>query len=339
MIPVNPAGMLVAFLLLLLSLQCLLALTVGLVALCIPRRRAYFWSLRRRFIPLAVLLLLGSLPMLSLFYQWFEDWQQSQALNPTLKQPQTLGDLHLPAGTNVWLQRLAPLSDLSGNPLPYGLASLKRAEFKRTPGQILGMQVSRLELDGARGLADLAIAAPAWIEGWQCSPQSEVHMVYPFNAPFVFADWRLGRCTLAAGSQAGGIQWPDAVTLNAIGKDGWQLQADESQTPIRLGRMSVLALRLVLDSEHREVVSWSAQLAQALQLQGMEYPAGTVVKGRQGRLVFAANDKAPAKDLTTGNAVPARQAVAHDEATGKRLGIYPISQVGIYPLEVSDDYE
>lgn len=339
MIPVNPAGMLVAFLMLLLSLQCLLALTVGLIALCIPRRRAYFWSLRRRFIPLAILLLLGSLPMLSLGYQWLEDFQQSQALNPTLEQPQTLGDLHLPAGTHVRLQRLAPLSDLSGNPLPYGLASLERAEFKRTPGQILGMQVSRLELDGGRGLADLTIEAPAQIQGWQCSADSEVRMVYPFNAPFVFADWRLGRCTLAAGSHAGGIQWPDAVTLNAIGNEGWQLQADESQTPIRMGRMSVLGLRLVLDRERREVVYWSAQLAQALQLEGMQYPAGTLVKGRQGRLLFAANDKAPAKDLATGNALPARQAVAHDEVSGKRLGVYPIGEFGIYPLEVSDDYE
>ncbi|SDI95025.1 hypothetical protein SAMN05216588_13038 [Pseudomonas flavescens] len=330
MIPVNPLAMMLGSLMLLISIACLGGLILWLLACLHPRSRRFMCVRRWRFGLLAAVLAVGSLPTL-VFLGWLlDDWREQQALSPRLEREEILGDLVLPAGTRVWLESLEPMNDLGGEPLPYGLQSVKRAEFDRVPGMILGMRVRRLDLDASRGTAELQLLDTANLQGWPCSPEAAVSFDYPFNTPFVFAGWRLERCTLAPGSEVAGVAWPAGVTVHAD-ESGWQLQGDG--TPTRFQGLDLHALTLWLDAPAGEVQSWRAELATSLDLGPMRYPSGTRVRAYRDHLLFSPNPDAAAVNRQHGTSVEVGQSVEQSRA-GEMLGIHRNEDVGVIDWDI-----
>lgn len=326
MIPVNPMAMLLGSLLVLISLACVFALLLLAAACLIPRTRRYIGARRWRFCLLALALAAGSLPTLQLLSWQLDDWREQRALSPRLQRDEVLGDLTLPAGTQVWLERLEPLRDLSGKPLSHGLPSLQRAEFDRVPGTVLGLRVRSLELDAGRGYAALRLLEPASLDGWLCSPEEDVVFDFPFGAPFVFADWRLDSCTLAPGSEVAGVVWPDKLSVHAIEDGRWQLEP--GATPVRLQGLSVRVGNLWVAGAAGELQGWQGELVEPLALGPMQYPARTRVREFRGNLLFSPLADAPARDGRHDAAVAADMSVEQN-AAGQVLGVYANESVGV----------
>lgn len=326
MIPVNPLAMLLGSLFLLVSILCLCGLTVLLAACLHSPARRFMVARRWWFGLLAVFLAAGSLPTLE-FMRWqLDHWLERRALNPRLDNEQVLGDLTLPAGTRVWLARLEPFRDLSGKPLPYGLQSLKRAEFGPAPGVLLGMQVRSLDLDAGRGLAELELMEAADLQGWACSADGSVSFNYPFGAPFTLADWRLESCTLVPGSKVAGIVWPGKVTVRAVEKGRWQLEADS--TPVRISGLNVRLDNLWVDGANGQLQGWRGELAEPLELGPMQYSAKTRVRDYHGNLLFSPVADAPAHEGRLGKTIEPDLSV-EQSAAGEVLGVYPNEAVGV----------
>ncbi|MCD5997309.1 hypothetical protein KDX38_27510 [Pseudomonas sp. CDFA 602] len=331
MIPINPMSMLVGALMMLISLGCLCALIIGGVCCLKSSFRRYIAARRWRFIALLVCLTAGTLPMLQILGWRLADWQESRALSPRLDTAVVQGDLTLPVGTRIWMERLESFPDLSGNMLPSGLQSLKRGEFDRTPGEILGMRVRRLDVDGDRGLATLTLVAPARLQGWLCSAEDVVSFRFPFNTPFDFAGWQLDSCSLAPGSEVGGIVWPKGVAVHAL-EHGWWV-ADDGETPMRYEGLELFELRLRLDAPDGNTVAWDGVLAHSLEWGPVQYLAGTKIKSYQGNLLFSPLGDAPAMDLRSGRPVEPGHSV-EQRRSGEVLSIHPNDQVGVVLLDV-----
>lgn len=326
MIPINPLAMMLGSLFLLVSVLCLCGLLVLLVAFLLRRSRRFIAKRRWWFGLLAVFLAAGSLPTMQ-FIRWqLDHWLERRALSPRLETSQVLGDLTLPAGTRVWMERLEPMQDLSGKPLAYGLQSVKRVEFDREPGLVLGMRVQSLDLDAGRGLAELKLLDAAKLQGWNCSPEAAVSFTYPFGAPFVLADWHLEACTLVPGSEVAGVAWPGQVSVHAVERGRWLVEA--GSTPARFQGLEIRAVNLWLDGPQGDLQDWQGELAAALELGVMQYPAGTRVRQYQGNLLFSPIADAPAQDRRSGKPVEADLSVAQS-AAGEVLGIYPNKDVGV----------
>lgn len=325
MIPVNPLAMMLGLLLLLVSLACLVTLLVVLGACLHPRGRRFVRARPKRFMLLSLLLVIGCLPGLQyLAWEW-QDWREQRALNPRLESDQVLGDLQLPAGTRIRMARLEPDTDWEGNALPYGLHSLRRAEFDEVPGQVRGVQVRRLELNDEQ--AEVELAAASRIDGWQCSAEAPVTFHYPPGAQFHFADWQLQSCTLAPGSEVAGVTWPGAMTVQAVGNGRWQLATDD--TPVRLLGLPVRLWNLWLDAPYGLLQDWQAELTEPLELGPMQYPTGTRVRGFRGHLLFSPNAEAPAMDKRDGQPLKPDLSV-EQSAEGDVLGIHNNLDVGVF---------
>lgn len=151
MIPINPLAMMLGSLFLLVSVICAAALAGLIVALLNQRARRFIFARGWWFGLLGVFLAAGSLPTFE-FVRWqFNHWLDQRALNPRLNSEQVLGDLLLPAGTQVRIERLEPFSNLSGDTLPGGLQSLQRAQFDGEPAVVRGAAVLSLELGDTTG--------------------------------------------------------------------------------------------------------------------------------------------------------------------------------------------
>ncbi|CAM3719695.1 hypothetical protein CCOS865_02804 [Pseudomonas reidholzensis] len=323
MIPIDPLAMMVGYLIYLFSQVFLWLLIAGLLALLFTRCRRYMLARRWRFALLAVGLAIGSVPFAKIEFAQRADQRAHQ---PRLEHEEVLGDLVLPAGTQVRLDRLEPMNDLSGNPVPYGLQSLKHADFDRTLGDIMGMRVRSLALWQGHGSATVESLTASEVQGWSCLP-GEIEFRFPFGAHFNFSEWRLERCTLASGVEVGGVAWPPGSQVRAIELGRWRVTGDG--TPMRFETVDLSNLDLTLSDKDRTVFSWEGQLHQPLERGPMQYLAGTLVSGYRDNLLFTPTEAAPAHDLRTGQPVEPGFSVEQSRA-GEVLGMHSARDVRCY---------
>ncbi|SHM89197.1 hypothetical protein SAMN05216593_104161 [Pseudomonas asturiensis] len=325
MIPINPLAMMIGFLIFIFS-QVLLGLLIACVlALLIPRCRRYMLARRWRFGLIVVGLAFASVP-----YVWSEitDWQDWRAHNPRLERDEVLGDLVLPAGTRVRLDYLEPFNDLSGDPVPYGLQSLKQADFERTPGDILGLSVRRLELWPHHGSATVEAVAVSDLQGWKCEP-GEIEFHFPFGAHFKLSEWHLYGCTLAPGSSLGGIVWPGPVKVFSTEGEGWEVRAGD--TSISLFGLELRWLSMRLNKPYGDVLGWDGVLNREADVGPVHYPVGTQVRRYHEALLFSPPAETSALDRRTGTPIEADHSVLQ-RVSGEVLGIRPNSQEGLRSL-------
>ncbi|WP_027908957.1 hypothetical protein [Pseudomonas sp. URMO17WK12:I4] len=324
MIPINPLAMMLGSLFLLVSLVCVAALAALLIAFLNRRSRRFIRMHPWWFGLLAVFLVAGSLPTVE-FLRWeAKQWAEQRALSPRLDSEQVLGELVLPAGTRVWLERLEPGKNLSGDNLPYGLQSLKRAEFDSQPLVVQGAALRRLDL-GDR-LAEAKLVDDATLGGWQCSARAPVTFGYPSGARFEIRQWQLESCTLAAGSQVAGITWPEPMIVHAVGESRWQLETTD--TPVQFQGLKVRLWNLWVDGPYGQMQDWQGELAEPVQLGPMQYPANTRVRAFNGNLLFSPLSEAPATDRRDGKPVEPDISVAQ-RADGEVLGTHRNEDVGV----------
>jgi len=324
MIPINPLAMMLGSLFLLVSLICVAALAALLIACLNARSRRFIRAHPWWFGLLAIFLVAGSLPTVG-FLRWqAQHWLAQRALSPRLESQQVLGELVLPAGTRVWLERLEPGKHLSGEPLPHGLQSLQRAEFDGQPGLVQGAAVRRLDLGDT--LAEVSLVDDAGLGGWQCSAQAPVTFGYPAGARFAPQQWRLEGCTLAAGSQVAGILWPGPMTVHAVEKGRWQLET--GNTPVRFQGLEVRLWNLWLDGPYGALLDWQAELTEPVEFGPMQYPATTRVRAFHGNLLFSPLVEAPAVDRRSGKPIEPDLSVEQD-AGGEVLGTHRNGDVGV----------
>ncbi|MBF8660753.1 hypothetical protein [Pseudomonas putida] len=311
MILVDMPRMLLGFMIYLFSQVLLWLLIAGLLALLIPRSRRYLAARRWRFAVLMVLLAVGSVPYVESSYRQWQDWR---AHHPRLEQQVVLGELVLPAGTLVDLANLQPYNDLSGNPVPYGLESIRRADFDRAPGTIKGLQVRSLQLwDGSATIETLNAQA---VDGWRCEPgMIEYH--FPFEARFTLSAWRLYRCVLTPGIPVGGIDWPGAVTL-VDGPDGWEVRSDEQ--PVRLQGIELRSMTLSLDRPDGQASDWRGYANQPFDYGPMHYPADIRVSRQQDRMLFSLPPSAQARNVPGATTIEGGQTVVQS-LSGEVLAI------------------
>lgn len=324
MIPINPLAMMLGSLFLLVSLVCVAALLALLVACLNARSRRFIRAHPWWFGLLAVFLAAGSLPTVE-FLRWqARHWIEQRALSPRLDSEQALGELRLPAGTRVWLERLEPGKNLSGEPLPHGLQSLQRAEFDGQPAVIRGAAVRRLDLGGA--FAEVSLVDDAQLAGWQCSAQAPVTFGYASGARFAPEQWRLESCTLAAGSQVAGITWPGPMTVHAVQEGRWQLETTD--TPVRFQGLKLRLWNLWLDGPYGALLDWQGELTEPLEFGPMQYPATTRVRAFHGNLLFSPLVEAPAVERLSGKPIEPDLSVEQD-AAGEVLGTHRNGDVGV----------
>lgn len=323
MIPINPLAMMIGSMIFIFSQVFLWLLIAGLLAFLIPRyRRAMLarpWLFGLTFVVLAA----SSVPYVNFGVTQWLDWR---AHNPRLEREEVLGDLVLPAGTQVQLEDVKPFNDLSGNPRPYGMQSLKHADFERAPGNIMGIPVRWLELWQDHGSATVEILAATDLQGWRCEP-GKVEFRFPSGAHFKFSEWRLNGCTLAPGSKQGGIVWPGPVTVFSTEGDGWELRAGDTPTHLLGLELSWLSMRL--NKPDGEVTKWSGKLNRALDFGPVHYPVGVEVRSYQGNLLFSPPPEIQALDRRTGTPIEADHSVVQN-AEGKFLSVRPNSEVGVW---------
>lgn len=280
MIPVNPLAMVVGYIILIFSEVFLWLLIACLVAFLIPRCRRYMLARRWRFGFLVVGLAVVSAPYVKIVVG---HWLDVRAHTPRLQHEEVLGDLVLPAGTQVRLENLQPFDNLAGEPVPFGMQSLKHADFDRTLGNIMGMRVRRLELWQSHGTATVETVSTHDLEGWTCEP-GKVEFNFPFGAHFTFSQWSLQECMLAPGTRLGGIIWPGPVRVFSTER-GWEARSED--TPVQLLGMELRGLRMRLNRPGSDVFMWQGALDRAVDFGSVHYPQGTQVRSDQGNLLFS----------------------------------------------------
>ncbi|MDP9939541.1 hypothetical protein [Ectopseudomonas alcaliphila] len=324
MIPVNPTSMLLGALLLLLSMICVPGLLGLLGASLHPRARAFMLARRKRFGFLALFFLVGSVPTLQLLIWQLQSSYETRALGQRLESEQVLGELVLPAGTQVKLARLKPAKDFRGDPLPHGLPSLQHAEFTKQPGKVRGMPVRSLYLDDMR--ASVRLAEDARLDGWLCSSTENVTFSYPLGARFKPADWQLHSCSLAAGSEVADVVWPKAITVQALENGRWKMEPGHA--PIHFQGLYLWVWSIWLDGPYGALQGWDGLLVEPLDLGPMHYPADTRVRAYRGNLLFSPYDDAPAQDRRDGQLLEPNMSVEQN-AAGEVLGIHDNEDIGV----------
>jgi len=322
MIPIHMQAMLIGSLIFMVSLVSLGLVIVGLLAVLVPRFRRYMLARRWRFGVLFIGLAVVSTPVVTIVG---DAWLDERAHHPRLDHEEVLGELVLPAGTQVYLDNLKPSSDLSGDFMPHGMQSLKQAEFDRAPGNILGMRVRRLALRQDYGDATVETSAAADVQGWRCEP-GKVEFRFPSGAHFTLSKWRLESCMLAPGSTIGGIVWPGPVKVFSTKDSEWDVASDD--TPTRLLGLDLRQLSMRLNSPHGDVANWSGVLDHASDVGSIHYAAGIEVGSYQGNLLFIPRTNMPAIDKRTKTPIEQDHSVVQSMA-GEVLGVRPNHEVGI----------
>ncbi|MFT0519045.1 hypothetical protein [Pseudomonas faucium] len=318
MIPVDMPLMLLGYMIYIFSEVFLWLFTAGLIAMLIPRSRRYMLARRWRSGFLMVLLAAGSVPYVQFTLEHWQDWR---AHHPRLKVQEVVGDLVLPAGTQVDLQYLEPFNDLSGNPVPYGLQSIRRADFDRTPGTIKGLQVRSLELwDGSATVETLTAHD---LEGWHCEP-GKVEYKFPFGARFKFSEWRLSQCILAPGTQLGGIVWPGPVRVFSSAPE-WEARSEN--VPVMGMELRWMSMRL--NRPYGEARTWNGTSNHAFDFGHVHYPADTQVRRDEGQIQFSLPPGVQARDRRTGALIEGAQTVMQSMA-GEVLGTRTNQSMGVY---------
>lgn len=322
MIPISPVAMMIGSMIFMLSLASLGLLIVCMLALTIPRFRSLMLARRWRFGLLVIGLAVVSGPFVKIVGA---SWLDSRAHNTRLDHDEVLGDLVLPAGTQVHLEYLKPFNDLSGDPIPYGMQSLKSAEFDRAPVDIMGMRVRRLDLWQDYGNATVETLAAADVQGWKCEP-GRVEFRFPPGAPFSLSKWRMASCMLAPGSKIGGIVWPGPVKVSSTNDDEWDAASDD--TPTQLLGLELQRLSMRLNGRHGDVLKWSGVLDHAVDFGTVHYTAGIEVRSYQGDLLFIPRPDTPAVDKRTKRPIEQDHSIVQS-AEGEVLGVPPDHEVGI----------
>ncbi|MDV5098990.1 hypothetical protein QQ994_16125 [Pseudomonas asiatica] len=322
MIPVDMPLMLLGYMIYIFSEVFLWLFIAGLIALLIPRSRRYMVARRWRFGLLLMLLAGGSVPYIESTNSLWQDWRSH---NPRLKHEEVLGDLVLPAGTQVHLQNLEPFNDLSGDPVPYGMQSLDHADFDRTPGNIIGMPVRRLKLAQGHGFATVETLSAHDLAGWKCAP-GEVEFRFPFGAHFMFSKWKMHQCTLAPGTELGGIVWPGPVEVFS-NTTGWEARSEQS--PVKLLGIELRSLSMMLDRPYGDGRWWRGSANQPFNFGAIHYPADIQVSFDQGQMLFSLPPDAQAQDRRTGTLIEGGQTVVQSMAGGV-LGIRTNDSMGVY---------
>ncbi|MEE4572779.1 hypothetical protein V2L07_08275 [Pseudomonas alliivorans] len=326
MIPIDPLAMMIGFLIFIFSQVFLGLLIVCLLAFFIPRCRRYMLARRRRFGLMIIGLTVASVP-----YVWSEvtEWRDWRAHNPRLEQEEVVGDLVLPAGTQVRLEYLEPFNDLSGNPMRYGLRSLEQADFERTPGNVMGLRVRRLELWQDHGSAKIETTTVNDLQGWKCAP-GEVEFHFPFGAPFNFSEWHFYGCTLAPGSTLGGIVWAGPVKVFSTQNKEWEASTGDTSSSL-LG-MELRWLSMRLNRPYGDVLGWDGVLNRETDFGPVHYPVGTQVRRYRQALLFSPPFEASALDRRTGTSVDADHSVLQ-RVSGEVLGIRLNTQEGLQSFQ------
>lgn len=322
MIPVDMPLMLLGYMIYIFSEVFLWLFIAGLIALLIPRSRRYMAARRWRFGLLLVLLAAGSLPYIESINSLWQDWR---AHNPRLEHEEVLGDLVLPAGTRVHLQYLKPFNDLSGNPVPYGMQSLDRADFDRTTGHIMGMPVRRLKLAQGHGFATVETVSAYDLAGWKCEP-GEIQFDFPFGAHFKFSEWKMSRCTLAPGTDLGGIVWPGPVRVSSS-TTGWVAESEES--PVKLLGIELRSLVMTLDRPYGDRHWWQGYANQPFNFGPVHYPADIQVSCDHGQMQFSLPLGMQALDQRSKRLIDGGQTVVQS-MTGEVLGVRTNGSMGVY---------
>jgi len=322
MIPVDMPVMLLGYMIYIFSEVFLWLFIVGLIALLVPRSRRFMVARRWRFGLLLMLLAVGSVPYIESSYRLWQDWR---AHNPRLEHEEVLGDLVLPAGTRVHLQDLEPFNDLSGDPVPYGMQSLDHADFDRTPSHIMGMPVRRLKLAQGHGFATVETLSAHDLAGWKCEP-GEIEFDFPFGAHFKFSEWKMSRCTLAPGTELGGIVWPGPVRVSS-NTTGWLAESEES--PVKVLGIEMRSLIMFLDRPYGEGRWWQGHANQPFDFGPIHYPADIQVSLDQGQMLFSLPPDAQAQDRRTGAPIEGGQTVVQSMA-GQVLRIRTNRSMGVY---------
>ena len=318
MIPVDMPLMVLGYMIYMYSEVFLWLFVAGLIAMLIPRSRRYILARRWKLGILMVLLAAGSAPYVQVT---FELWQYWRAHHPRLDVQQMVGDLVLPVGTQVDLAILKPFDDLSGDPIPYGLQSIRRADFDRTPGIIKGLQVRSLELwDGSATVETLTAND---LEGWHCEP-GKVEYIFPSGARFKFSEWRLSNCMLAPGTQLGGIVWPGPVRVFSTAPD-WEARSEN--VPVMGMELRWMSMRL--NRPYGEARAWSGTSNHAFDFGPVHYPADTLVRRNEERMQFSLPLGVQARDQRTGAPIEGGQTVIQSMA-GDVLEARSNQSMGIY---------
>ncbi|MGN8260022.1 hypothetical protein ACLEJW_11875 [Pseudomonas sp. SMSB3] len=322
MIPVDLPVMLLGYMIYIFSEVFLWLFIAGLIALLIPRSRRYMLARRWKSGLLLMLLAAGSLPYIESTHRLWQDWRSH---NPRLEHEEVLGDLVLPAGTRVHLRNLEPFNDLSGDPVPYGMQSLDQADFDRTPGHIMGMPVRRLKLAQGHGFATVETLSAHDLAGWNCEP-GEVEFRFPFGAHFTFSEWKMHRCTLARGTELGGIVWPGPVEVFSS-TTGWEARSEES--PATLLGIELRSLNMILDRPYGDAHWWRGYANQPFDFGAIHYPADIQVSCDQGQMHFSLPPGVQALDQRSKTFIEGGQTVVQSLA-GEVLGVRTNGSMGVY---------
>lgn len=318
MIPIDMPVMLLGYMIIIFSEVFLWLLIAGLLALLIPRCRRYLLARRWRYGLLAVLLAAGSVPNLQIT---LDLWLERRAHNPRLEHDEVLGDLVLPAGTRVHLKYLEPSNDWDGTPIPYGLQSLDSAEFDRTPVNIMGLQVRSLKLRGYD--ATLQTLAAHEVEGWRCDAGQVEFKIHP-KEQLKFSEWQLYACTLAAGTELGGIVWPGPVQIFRD-REGWNARSEGHSMTLLGMRLRWLSMRG--KQPYGPASSWSGMLDQPFVFGPVQYPAEVYVESFNGLVLFNLPPDTQAQDLRTHTPIEGGNTVVHRLA-GEVLKVRPSRKLG-----------
>lgn len=323
MILIDPLAMMIGFMIFIFSQVFLWLLIACLLAFLIPRYRRYMLARPCLFGLTITGLVIASVPYAKIEVTQWLDWR---AHNPRLEHEEVLGDLVLPAGTKIQLENLEPFNDLSGNPVPYGMQSLKHADFDRTQGNVNGIRVRWLELSQGSGSAVVDMVTATTLRGWKCEA-GKVEFRFPFGAHFKFSEWRFNGCMLAPGSKLAGIIWPGPVTVFSTERDGWELRSDD--TPTHLLGLELSGLSMRLNTPDGEVLKWSGVLNRAVDFGPVHYPVDVQVRSFQGNLLFSPPPGSQALDRRTGTPIEADHSVVQS-AEGEVLGVRPNGELGVW---------
>ena len=300
---------------LLLSLLAGIALLGCLIALacsrqCRLRVAAHPW---RSLLLMAVLVICSFKFVQFRYAMWRieQDYDKQQAaLHITLSAPQTLGGIAMPSGSRLRLSQ-------QDKPDSYTEA------WFDTPATLAGLSITHVKrylsptynTDKQAGEPH-AHTLNAWgpgvqtIAGWSCDTTQQLE----FDIPDGSTTPEFLMCQLAAGNQADGIDIPPGSTVQARNgityTDGhveplrWYVSVADDAPPLSVQGIPLRHAGLQLDEHHRiSSVSGNAELAHALQLGPISYPAGTLVqtlaypKNRQhpNALVFSPANDQPAQ--------------------------------------------
>jgi hypothetical protein len=332
MIPVPPLELfIVVGLLYLLSMAAGTGLLLMLLGLLFNRSRQHLGRYRKSYSGLSLLLLILLLPGVLLKLEALRSSAAYQAhreaLNPRLQQDLQLGELRLPAGSQVKLDTLEPL-DWQDQPQPYGLASVLYAELSQ-PIVVLGLDVDALDLPPSYYYSKVRLTHAQTVHNWPCVAGGWVEFSREVATRLQPSQWQFKQCTLAAHSEVAGVSWP-ANSRVYIDESGWELSNDQPVEPaLNFLGLQLRELRLKLD-QARQLSRWEGELGAPLRLGDWQYPAGTAVRWQDADTwLFSPAADGQAHNRQTGATVTAGHSIQQRRRDGVTLGVFANATVGV----------